>query len=501
MYYINPASNRSISISEMSKANLGDARFITSELAVCGVGKEWLVVSKRTGVWCYLNSNEWEIVRLFKGLSIHEVAVISNTSISILEPFATTLINRGILESTCINLKKASLTEDLQKKPSRYILTLMLSNTCNLACKYCYHAFPAYKEKGHISRELANAAFRYAFTTTSDELMIDFGEIAVSGKIFRQLLNDAQQLEDYYKKNVIYSIQTNGSTLTAKMAAFLKQNNIFVGLSLDGPETIHNEMRKYPTGLGSYHQALVGLNHLITMEIPFIVSSTIHKNNVRNAKEILNFFINQNISHFVFKPILKRGSAIDTWEAQGLSTADNNSFLEDVVNLAIDNDDLDWLDTSLITFLQRTLGDTRGWSSLCYSGYCQGEKKQVVLNKDGFCYPCPRYSSIGQGEFCIGKMETTQTISGIQTINEDKFNKFKDFRLSKCKQCTWWVFCKGGCPFGSSSIEQMIELCSYNLKMYDLIFKTLVPQIRLGKFKRSNKLGELEIFQHDFVQP
>jgi len=501
MYYINPASNGSISSSDMLMPNLGDARFTNSELTAFSVGKEWLVVSKRTGVWCYLNSSEWKIVQLFNGLSIPEVAALSNSSTSDLEPFAMNLINRGILESTCINPKRVPLSENIKKIPSRYILTLLLSNTCNLACQYCYHAFPANKENGHISRELANAAFRYAFATSSDELMIDFGEIAVSGKIFRQLLNDAQRLEEYYKKHVIYSIQTNGSTLTSKMATFLKKNKIFVGLSLDGPEAIHNEMRKYPNGSGSFHQALVGLNHLIMMEIPFIVSSTIHKKNVRNAKEIIDYFVTQNISHFVFKPIIKRGSAIDTWETQGLSTADYNYFLEDVVNLAIDNNDLDWLDNSLITFLQRALGDTRGWSSLCYSGYCQGENTQVVLNRDGFCYPCPRYSSIGKGEYCIGKMEITQTISGIQTNKEDKLTEFNDFQLSKCKQCTWWVFCKGGCPIGASSIEQMIELCSYNLKMYDLVFKTLVPQIRLGKFKHSNKLGELEIFQHDFMKP
>lgn len=499
MYYIYPVSNGSISISDKLMPSLDDARFTNSELAACSVGKQWLVVSKRTGAWCYLNSNEWEIARLFNGLSIPEVAVLSNTSTSALEPFVMNLITRGILESTCINLKRVSLSENIEKKPSRYVLTLLLSNTCNLACQYCYHAFPAYKEKGYISRELVNAAFHYALTKASDELMIDFGEIAVSGKIFCQLLNDAQRLEDYYKKHVIYSIQTNGSTLTSKMATFLKKNKIFVGLSLDGPEEIHNEMRKYPTGSGSFYQALVGLSHLITMEIPFIVSSTIHKKNVRNAKEILDFFITQKIPHFVFKPILKRGSAIDTWEAQGLSTADYNYFLEDVVNLAIDNNDLDWLDNSLITFLQRALGDTRGWSTLCYSGYCQGENTQVVVNRDGFCYPCPRYSSIGKGEYCIGKMEITQTISDIQTNKEDKLTEFNDFHLSKCKQCTWWVFCKGGCPIGASSKEQIIELCSYNLKMYELIFKTLVPQIRSGRFKRSNKLGELKIFQNDFL--
>lgn len=499
MYYINSSSTGSISTSDKLISSLSEARFTNSELVACSVGKEWLVVSKRTGAWCYLNSNEWEIVRLFNGVSIPEVAILSNLSISTLEPFTMSLIDRGVLESTCTNLKRVSFSENLKKIPNRYVLTLLLSNTCNLACQYCYHAFPVSTENGYISRDLANAAFRYAFTKSSDELMIDFGEIAESGKIFRQLLQDAQQLEDYYKKHVIYSIQTNGSTLTTKMASFLKQNNIFVGLSLDGPEAIHNEMRKYPTGLGSFHQASVGLGHLIMMEIPFIVSSTIHKKNVRKAKEILNFFITQNISHFVFKPILKRGSAIDAWEAQGLTTADYNYFLEDVVNLAIDNNDLDWLDNTFITFLQRALGDTRGWSSLCYSGYCQGIKNQVVLNKDGFCYPCPRYSSIGEGEYCSGKMENSQVKSTIQILKEDNLRKIKDFQLQNCEQCIWRVYCNGGCPIGATSLEKMIELCSYNFKMYDLIFKTLVPQIRLGNFKRSNKLGKLEIFQHDFV--
>ena len=58
----------------------------------------------------------------------------------------------------------------------------------------------------------------------------------------------------YNNKNVTITncIQTNGVVLDERWAEFLKHNNFLVGLSLDGPQELHNKYRKDAHGDGTY---------------------------------------------------------------------------------------------------------------------------------------------------------------------------------------------------------------------------------------------------------
>jgi uncharacterized protein len=497
MYYIYPATSKSTTSKFSPEIGLDEPLILAPRLITCRVGDEWLVVSPITGNWCYLNSKEWETALSLKGQGIHELAQSLKLPLSLIKRFVVSLASRGILVSSSSH---SNVIRDVQKQHSRFILTLLLSNCCNLACEYCYHAFPKRNGEGNITRKIANIALRHAFHQSTDELMIDFGEIAVSEQIFHQLLDDAKRLQEQTSKQTIYAIQTNGTTVTRKKAVFFKENNIFVGLSLDGPALLHDMMRKSQMGNGSYKKARVGLGHLIDFDIPFIVNATIHRLNFQYIREILDHFNEINISHFVFKPILYRGSAVVSWNKIGLSTDEYHGFLDEMVALAFAHHSLDWLDTSFITLVQRALGDIRGWSSLCYSGYCQGSKTQLVVNSNGLCYPCPRYSSIGEGEFCLGSIESLAQKKEDSLEKTIISEKNEPFLLQKCESCAWSAFCSGGCPVVCDSSLSGQEMCSTNSKIYELIFKKIIPQLRSRIFTRSNKLGELHFFHEDFFQ-
>jgi uncharacterized protein len=501
MYFLYPIANKSkiVEIQHEMVLDLQEPLFLAPGLVTRQVGDEWLVLSPISGIWCYLTSKELEIAQALNGQTIRDFALASNLPESLLERFVLALISRQIFIPTGTNktIQNNALMGGC-RQTSRFTLTLLLSNHCNLACEYCYHAMPDQINKGNMSRETGFKALQYAFRQPCDELMIDFGEISINEKVFHQLLSDAKQLQEQTSKPTIFSIQTNGTTLTHKKAVFIKQNNIFVGLSLDGPEYLHDWMRKFPTGLGSYKNVRAGLDQLIDLGIPFIVSTTIHRNNYQHVQEILTHFKNLNIEHFAFKPIMQRGSAVSAWEKDGLFISEYYEFLDQVVAHSMEHRNLDWLDTIFIVLLQRSLGDIRGWGTPCYSGRCAGAKSQIVTNADGLCYPCPKFSSIGEGEFCLGTLESF-TKESKKPLSISSTSRPHDLRLHpRCKDCNWWAFCGGGCPVVSDSSSTRNEMCLITSKMYELIFKIIFPQLRSGRFLRSSKLGELHFFYEDF---
>ena len=68
-------------------------------------------------------------------------------------------------------------------------------------------------------------------------------------------------IRSYYVK-VQNAVQTNATLITDEMAIFFKENNFLVGVSIDGPEAIHNKYRKDKAGFGSFKDVITGLEIL-----------------------------------------------------------------------------------------------------------------------------------------------------------------------------------------------------------------------------------------------
>ena len=101
------------------------------------------------------------------------------------------------------------------------------------------------------------------------------------------------ELVEKHKKpamRVSYSIQTNGTRLDDTWAAFLKQHNFLVGISIDGPGEIHNKYRVDKGGRGSFDQVIKGLNFLKKHQVDFNILCTVHAGNENRPLEVYRFF-------------------------------------------------------------------------------------------------------------------------------------------------------------------------------------------------------------------
>lgn len=154
---------------------------------------------------------------------------------------------------------------------------IKVHSRCNLMCDYCYEYNCGNTSWRKKPREMSWEVYTKAVDRIVEHSVAhDIPDIFFSFHGGEPLLRDA----DFFRKateyardkfsrhgvNIGFGMQSNGTLLTVEKAAVLEELNIGIGISMDGPEHIHNEYRVYSNGDPSYADVRSGLEHLLTPE-------------------------------------------------------------------------------------------------------------------------------------------------------------------------------------------------------------------------------------------
>ena len=135
---------------------------------------------------------------------------------------------------------------------------LEVANDCNMRCRYCYSEDGTYGcKKEWMTAEVAKRCVDFLFENCGDahELSIVFfgGEPLLNFPVISTVADYANEKAKKEKKNILYSITTNATLLTNQVIEFLNKNHVYVTISIDGPEQVHDKYRIFENGRGSYH--------------------------------------------------------------------------------------------------------------------------------------------------------------------------------------------------------------------------------------------------------
>ena len=358
----------------------------------------WLITSSDGKGWCMLNDEEYTV---FQKLNSHPSAMRKMIREEKKDEFIAALVQCGLMKPM---YGKMILTFDVEIDASPFYLTLILSARCNLSCRYCYLGIEIPARQHYLDATVARDIIRSAFNLPHNHIVIDFGEIALSISLFRELVLFAESLQrERPEKEVTLAIQTNGGGLKQSVLDFLEIHKVVVGLSLDGPNWLHNQVRMSPSGQGNHSCAERGVQEIIKRNMEHIVLCTISAANFRYPEDLVAYFLQLGISHFAFKPVIRRGSALDVWQTVGISLNEYKEFLNGVVNYAIKNRNWKALDANLTQNLFRLMDDPRGWTNRCPGGQCGAGLDMLVVNPYGYFYPCPRLTSLGKSTLFLGE--------------------------------------------------------------------------------------------------
>jgi uncharacterized protein len=162
---------------------------------------------------------------------------------------------------------------------------IKVASRCNLNCSYCYvynKADTAWRERPALmSKETFVATVerirRHCLLTGQKRVLISFhgGEPTLVGSarfgwmcaLARERLRSAA--------DVTLLIQTNGTRLDSSWLAVLREHEVEVGVSLDGPKEINDVFRVDRKGRGSYEAVMRGIEKLRDYELPFAILSVV----------------------------------------------------------------------------------------------------------------------------------------------------------------------------------------------------------------------------------
>ena len=201
-------------------------------------------------------------------------------------------------------------------RKSFHLLSKPTGATCNLDCKYCFFLSKEMLYPGsrfRMADELLETYIRQLLEAQAGpEVMISWqgGEPTLMGLDF---FKRSIELVNQHKKpgqGVSYTIQTNGTKIDDEFASFFKQNNFLVGLSVDGPQHMHDTYRVNKGGAGTFDQVMRGWKFLQKHGVDVNILCTVNTANADHPLEVYHYFRDDLKTEYIqFIPIVERSTA------------------------------------------------------------------------------------------------------------------------------------------------------------------------------------------------
>lgn len=135
--------------------------------------------------------------------------------------------------------------------------SIWVTADCNLQCKYCYEGND--KPRVYMNNVTADQVVKYILSDYDDDesLLINFhgGEPLLNMKIIEYLVKKINT-DINPATEVIYSVTTNGTVLSASILNFMLDNSFEITISIDGNEETQNYLRPFKNGNKSFDVVL-----------------------------------------------------------------------------------------------------------------------------------------------------------------------------------------------------------------------------------------------------
>ena len=174
-------------------------------------------------------------------------------------------------------------------------LCLHIAHDCNLACRYCFAEEGEYHGKRELmSYEVGKAALDFLIANSANRrnLEVDFfgGEPLLNFQVVKDLVAYGREQEKLHNKRFRFTLTTNGVLLDEEVMEFANREMANVVLSIDGRREVHDRMRPFPKGAGSYDLVLPKFQQFARSrkQEKYYVRGTFTRYNTDFAKDVLH---------------------------------------------------------------------------------------------------------------------------------------------------------------------------------------------------------------------
>ncbi len=337
---------------------------------------------------------------------------------------------------------------------------------CHLDCHYCYYLDKAELYGGReprMSEEMLEKCIReYIGANDGHDICFNWhgGEPLVLGLDFYR---KAVEFEKKYGagKNILNTLQTNGTLITPEAAEFFRDNGFLIGISIDGPEDIHDKFRKDKGGAPTFAKVMRGIGLLYKYGVEYNTMSTINRASEGRGEEVYAFLKGLGTRFMQFMPVVEHvkwprrpsgrpvrgarpfivspdeeGAEIAPWSVR---PREFGRFMCEIFDKWVCND----VGNVFVNLFDCTLASWCGAvpGTCAYAETCGGN---AVVEHNGDLYPCDHFV---YPEYRLGNIFETPLRELMTSERQFAFGIDKRNGLpSKCARCRWWFACHGECP-------------------------------------------------------
>jgi uncharacterized protein len=332
-----------------------------------------------------------------------------------------------------------------------HIMTKPTGSACNLNCDYCFFLKKKDLYPGsnfRMPEEVLDAYIKQlleAHQVPQVTVAWQGGEPTLMGlDFFRRAL----ELQEKYRRPgtvIENTFQTNGVLLDDEWCQFFRENGFLIGLSLDGPEDLHDYYRRDKGGQGTWERVVKAARLLQKHDVAFNILCAVNSRNAEHPLEVYRFFRDELGAHYLqFIPIVERDN--ERGFQEGDEVTDRSVSPEKWGRFLIEIFD-EWVRRDVgKTFILNFDGALAGWlgmaGTLCIFGPTCG--LGMALEHNGDLYSCDHFVEPG---YYLGNIMQTPLIELVGSEKQHKFGQDKRDNLPRsCRQCQYLFACNGECP-------------------------------------------------------
>uniref|UniRef100_UPI004055ED4C thioether cross-link-forming SCIFF peptide maturase n=1 Tax=Agathobacter sp. TaxID=2021311 RepID=UPI004055ED4C len=412
-----------------------------------------IVLDVNSGAIHVVDDMTYDIIALFEENNADEiVAKLQGT-------YSADEIKEAIEEVQALKDARELFTEDTYenyildfKKRQTVVkaLCLHIAHDCNLACKYCFAEEGEYHgRRALMDFETGKKALDFLIANSGKRrnLEVDFfgGEPLMNFDVVKQLVAYGREQEKIHDKHFRFTLTTNGVLLDDDVMEFANREMDNVVLSIDGRKEVHDNMRPFRKGAGSYDLVVPKFQKMAESrnQERYYVRGTFTHFNQDFSKDVLH------LADLGFKQISVEPVVAQETDAYALREEDLPTLFKEYDNLAAEmvRRKKEGNDFNFFHFMIDLEGGPCVAKRL--SG-CGSGTEYLAVTPWGDLYPCHQF--VGNEKFLMGNV--WDGVTATELCNE--FKCCNVYAKEKCKNCFAKFYCSGGCAANSYNFHGKI---------------------------------------------
>lgn len=186
--------------------------------------------------------------------------------------------------------------------PRIQLLVVQPTPFCNIDCRYCY--LPNRSNKAVVADATLTNLFSQVFASgwARDGLTVVWhaGEpMVLPVEFYRRAFECIAALKPP-DLLLTHSFQTNGTLIDDTWCELFAEWRVGVGVSIDGPQRLHDLNRVTRAGRGTFERAIAGIRLLRRRGVPFHVISVLTAASLAAVQEMFDFYVGEGIERVCF---------------------------------------------------------------------------------------------------------------------------------------------------------------------------------------------------------